>query len=319
MYKWGNYMAPGRRHVVRLASAAVLAMGVALPAWAAAPPGYQEATIGSLDVPGTTTVDNATGKWTVEGAAGSIDLAGAEDNVYFVYKTLTGDGSVVARQLSKYDVTGGGQPNSGVMIRESLAIGAPWSGLLFTTSTLASKHRPEADADIIRVNHPEEYSWPKFLRMQRTGNDVTGFASTDGKLWNQVTPAIPLPLGATAEFGIAMASRNGEPSKIEFDNVNVLEGFVSITGVQSAATNNMALITWLPISKAVGYNIYRGPKDATALDKMTLLNTSGPLTDPSYFDNSASDKPLRDLSFAVAPLYTGADGKPFEGPAVRAR
>ena len=38
-----------------------------------------------------------------------------------------------------------------------------------------------------------------------------------------------------------------------------------------------------------------------------------------YFDNSASTVPLKTLSYVVAPVFNGADGKPFEGPAVRAR
>ncbi len=99
----------------------------------------------------------------------------------------------------------------------------------------------------------------------------------------------------------------------------MLEGVVSVTGIESAATDTMVLVAWDPIASAnlVGYNVYRGPKDAD-LAAMTLV-TATPQTANSYFDNSASTTPLRNLSYAVVPVFMGADGKAFEGPGVRAR
>jgi hypothetical protein len=287
------------------------ALTLAVPVLASPPSDFQEGVVGTLDEAGTTTVSGT--KWTLEGAVGT-DVAGTEDNLYFVYKTLTGNGSVSARQLAKYE---GGSPNSGVMIRASLEPNAPFSSLLFTTSTLSWKRRLEADAAIVRTDFGAEYSWPKYMRLQRTGNDVTGFVSEDGKIWRQLTTPITLPMGNTALFGLAMASRNGSPSTVEFDSVQVQEGVVSVGGIESAATDNMVLIAWQPIASAnlVGYNIYRGAKGAT-LDKMTLLTTT-PQTDTFYFDNKASDTPLRSLSYVVAPVFKGTPN--FEGPAVRAR
>ena len=90
-------------------------------------------------------------------------------------------------------------------------------------------------------------------------------------------------------------------------------------GVESAATTNLALLTWQPVKTAVGYNIYRGAADATA-DKLTLIATlyQGPY--PFFLDFTPAATSLRDMSYVISALYKSADGKTIiEGPALRAR
>lgn len=117
---------------------------------------------------------------------------------------------------------------------------------------------------------------------------------------------------------MAVSDRGSGGTTVEFDSVQVMEGVVAISGVESAGTDNMVLMTWLPIAGAAGYNIYRGAGGAS-LDQMTLLNTAAPHADAFYFDNAASDTLLRTLSYVVAPVFRRADNTTFEGPAVRVR
>jgi regulation of enolase protein 1 (concanavalin A-like superfamily) len=286
------------------------AVVLAAPVMAAAP-GYDETNIGAPDENGSVTVDGD--KWTVLGAGNDFNGA-TEDQLFFVSKTIKGNGSVQARLLGPEQ---GGQ-YVGIMIRESTNANAPMAGLIMSTSTLAWITRPAADEPAVRQNGASTEEYPKWMRLQRVGNSITGFTSADGKLWQQIAGPITLPLAETSVMGVAVSSRSSSAIEMEFEGVQVQEGVVSVTGIEGAATDKLALISWEQIPTAVGYNVYRGPKDAT-LDKLTLLNTSGPQLDTFYFDNAASDTPLRSLSYVVAPVFKGADGKTIEGPAVRAR
>jgi hypothetical protein len=289
-----------------------LTLSLAVAVSAAPPSGYLEANIGEPDVEGSVEVNGNV--WLVTGSGNDFN-GSPEDQLYFVYKNIRGDGSVQARMVDRGI---GGSQYAGVMARASLDANAPMAGLIMSTSALNWIVRADVDENAVRTSGVSEQTYPKHMMVQRVGNSISGYITEDGKLWQQLVAPRQLPLGETAVLGVAVSSRSSDVTEVEFDNVQVLEGVVAISGVESAGTNNMVLMAWQPISTAVGYNIYRGEKGA-AFDKLTLLNTTGPQADPFYFDNSASATPLKDLSYVVAAVYKGADGNNFEGPAVRVR
>jgi hypothetical protein len=209
----------------------------------------------------------------------------------------------------------------GPMIRASTDANAPFAGTIMATGAVNWMYRIHADDAAVRVNGPSSSNkYPRLMRVQRVGNAIQGFLSDDGKIWEPLQPPVTIDLGETALFGFTLSSRSSDANTAEIDAVKVEEGVVSVSGIESAATNNAAFIAWQPINNPnlTGYNVYRGAKGAT-LDKLTLLTTVPTGADPFHFDNSASDTPLRNLSYVVAPLYKGADGKAVEGPAVRVR
>jgi hypothetical protein len=292
----------------------MLALLVAFPAWSDDLASFQKADVGAPDSPGSV-VDNGNGKWTVNGSGNQFD-GQTEDQFYYIYKSVKGDGSVTVNLLEQAQP---GNQYVGPMIRASTDANSPFAGAIMATGAVNWIYRNAADETAVRVNGPSSsFKFPRLMRVQRVGNFVQGFISDDGKLWEQLQPPVQVALGDTALMGLAVSSRNSDLITAEVDAVKVEEGVVSVSGVESAATNNMALIAWLPISTALGYNVYRGAK-GSSLDKMMLLTSAAPSADPFYFDNAASDTPLRNLSYVVAPIFKGADGKPVEGPAVRVR
>ncbi len=90
---------------------------------------------------------------------------------------------------------------------------------------------------------------------------------------------------------------------------------ISVSGAEGAATDTMALLSWQPVATAVGYNIYRGE----ALDQLKLVNTAGPQTDTSFFEQAAAGTSLRNMRYAVGGVFKNADGTNIEGPLVLAR
>jgi len=309
-------MVPSHKHLVQFASAAMLALTVALPARAAAPTGFLTADVGSPDTPGEV-VDNGNGTWTVMGS-GSDYNGQTEDQFFYVYKSVKGDGSVT---VNLREQSGPNNQYVGPMIRASTDANSPFAGTIMATGAVNWLYRIHADDAAVRVNGPSSsFKFPRLMRVQRVGNAIQGFLSDDGKLWDPLQPPVTIDLGDTALFGFSLSSRSSDPNTAEIDAVKVEEGVVSVSGVESAATNNTAFIAWQPINNAslTGYNVYRGAKGAKLAD-MKLLTTVAVGPDPFYLDTAASDTPLRNLSYVVAPVLKGADGKDVEGPAVRVR
>ena len=99
----------------------------------------------------------------------------------------TGDGSITAQFLSR----SGGDPNwakAGLMIRENLTDGAPNVNLPMTPVGLNATFRlnpGEATGHALQVGSSGATQKNLYMRLQRTGNEISGFYSTDGQLWTQ--------------------------------------------------------------------------------------------------------------------------------------
>lgn len=302
-----------RREVVQLLVVSLLALAPALPAAAQLPEGWVGKDIGAVAVPGTASVD-AAGKWVVRGA-GDIPNEGPDDSFYFVYRQVRGDGSIIARLLRQVHESGTA-PKTGIMIRASDAPGAPYAGLIMTTSTLAWQFRDAADQDSVRQSGAASRTFPTLMRVQRSGNDVAGFVSSDGKIWRSATITRRIPMGETALFGLAVSARADDLTTAEFDTVSVQPGMVSPSGLAACGADKAVLLTWSPLAGAVGYNVYRGAAGATA-DQLTKV-TAQPVTNASFTDSSADLVNGTTYTYALAAVFKGADGQLAEGPLVGA-
>jgi len=99
------------------------------------------------------------------------------------------------------------------MARASVAAGAPFASVLATPTISGCYFKSRATASgfavtsgSFPVNYPN--TW---LRLQRTGNQFTGYASFDGVSWTRLGTA-NLSLPGTVCFGFAVASRSGSQS-----------------------------------------------------------------------------------------------------------
>jgi len=295
-------------------SAWAFALTLAVAASAAPPSGYLEANVGAPDESGSVEVD-ANGEWTVSGAGNRWDQT-TEDQLYFVYKTIKGNGGVQGSLLEQLEP---GSQYAGVMIRESVEANSVFAALIHTTDEVAWVRRTVVDENAVRTSGIGPEVYPRHFRLQRVGNSISGFLSDDGKLWRQVTGPVELPLAETAVMGIAVSTR--DPATLgttRYANVQVLEGVVTVSGAEGAASDTRALLSWQPITSTnlVGYNIYRG----AALDQLKLVNTAGPTTDTFFFEEAAAGaSSLRSNRYAVAGVFKNADGTNIEGPMVLIR
>ena len=171
--------------------------------------GKPAAAGGSVRVPGGF---NVTG-------AGS-DIGGTSDQFQFSWEPRTGDFDVQGR-VAKAGIT---DPflHAGLMARETLAANAPFAAAFASSAQLgcffevrkslgASATTSTAPGGV-PVNYPD--TW---LRLRRTGNLFTGYASLDGLTWVQLGTNTFTSISNTVLIGLAVASENSQvASLVEF-------------------------------------------------------------------------------------------------------
>lgn len=138
------------------------------------------------------------------------DIGGAADQFHFAYQQRTGDFDVQVR-VQNLTITDA-FVQAGLMVREGLDAGSRFAGVFSSSAQLGTFFESRATASAVtqsvappagfRVNYPEMY-----LRLRRAGNVFTGYASFDGKTWQQAgTSTLTLP--NSVFFGMALASLN---------------------------------------------------------------------------------------------------------------
>jgi hypothetical protein len=132
------------------------------------------------DAPGF--AENADGTLTV-GAAGA-DIWATADDFRFVYKRLSGDGSITARVDSAIDVHE--WVKAGVMIRENLDADAT-NAYSFVTprGRVGTQWRVDLASDTVSTRSESNgtIALPTWIRLTRSGNVFKGEQSTDGVNW----------------------------------------------------------------------------------------------------------------------------------------
>ncbi len=127
-------------------------------------------------------VDKGNGAFTV-GASGH-DIWDGADDFRFVFKQLSGDGSIVAK------VDGLANTNAwakaGVMIRQSLTDTSPMVDMIVSAASGAGlQWRATTGSNAVNTNAPTVtgVAAPQWVKLTRKGNDFTAQYSADGKTW----------------------------------------------------------------------------------------------------------------------------------------
>jgi hypothetical protein len=142
------------------------------------------------------------------------------DSFYFVHQPVTGNTTLTVRVASlvppqvrkRLEMGGTGMtlvpdPDpfagaaAGIMIKDGTRSGSSYAAVLLTG---ANGVRMQSDfASDVRGSTGRGTRW---LRLQRTGNTITGYESADGTSWRRIGTATPRNLPATAEIGFYVSS-----------------------------------------------------------------------------------------------------------------
>ncbi|MFE2016039.1 hypothetical protein [Streptomyces sp. NPDC059491] len=143
------------------------------------------------------------------------------DSFYFVHRTLHGDGSITVPALSLTGLaddghgrnTGGpAQPwaKAGIIVKKDLVQGSPYAAVMLTGGhgvRMQYDYTQDRAAPVAADGRS-----PRWLRLVRAGDTLTGFVSSDGTHWSQVGTARLPGLTGTVQAGLFAASPQARQS-----------------------------------------------------------------------------------------------------------
>ena len=184
------------------------------------------------------------------------------DGFRYGYRQLTGNGQITVRLTNQVET--GTNPLAGVMIRELLTPESRYAFVYSTPGTAAGfmYRGAVSTAPVVLTTQQTTVGTPRWLRLVRKSNVVTGYLSADGKTWQQCGTFTFSSLTWKVFIGVAVTS--------------------AADGVMAAATFDNAWIygtTALPAAPAVDIYVPYKPKNLTATalaaDQVSLTWLSG--------------------------------------------
>ncbi len=172
------------------------------------------------------------------------------DRFYFVHRPLAGDGGITARLTSMTGVITYPPPNhdkiiagvvpwakAGLMIKRSIEQGSPYAAVMLTGGHGVRMQYNYVGDSAGRPGGVSTAS-PRWLRLTRSGDTLTGYESPDGTEWSEVSKVRLQELPETVQVGMFVAS----PSDVtvaegaaRFTNATAVVDRVSLQGKAAGA------------------------------------------------------------------------------------
>ncbi len=155
------------------------------------------------------------------------DIWDVGDQFRFAYKTLTGNGTMVARVDSLFNSNAWAK--GGVMIRQNVEPGSVHAFMPITPggsgggNGASFQHRLAANgASTNNDNTGAVVAAPYWVKIERNGNNFTGSISPDGKTWTQLGTAQTITMTGPVLIGLALCSHDAAiTTGAEFSNIAV--------------------------------------------------------------------------------------------------
>lgn len=174
------------------------------------PSGWAAGAIGDPSQTGSASYSGGT--YTLNTNAG--DVWESWDESYSVYKSLTGDGQIVARVASQTNTNDWAK--AGLVIKAAPKDGSAYASVMLTPANgvrMQNTFYTDIDGGAATA--------PRWLKLTRTGPTITTYTSSNGTSWTQIGTA-SLDLPSTAMIGLfALSGDPGQTGTATFDNVSV--------------------------------------------------------------------------------------------------
>jgi ABC-type transport system involved in multi-copper enzyme maturation permease subunit len=168
------------------------------------------------------------------------------DSFYFVRQPLAGDGSITVRVTSLMGI----QPwtKAGVIIKQNQTPGSAYAAMMVTHDH-GVRMQWNYTGDTAGLSGAVGPANPRWLRLTRVGDVITGYDSADGAHWTQVGAVTLSGLPATVQAGLFTAS----PNYVVSHGVSAYQGptqatavfdHLALSGAQKALGGLGALDSW---------------------------------------------------------------------------
>jgi hypothetical protein len=222
----------------------------------ALPAGWAQQDLGTVATAGAAGYANVSnGTFVVSGSGAGI--GGTADGLNYVYKSVTGDATITAR-VTANTWTGGGYQKTGIMVRESLADNA----IAFSMTSGDGGVREArfgyrmATGGSMSFQTGNAYTrTPSWFRLQRAGNTVTAYQSTDGRTWFAVGSPVTVSMAATYCIGLAVSSNSSNVNTATYDSVTVTSGAIANGAYRIINRNSGKVLDVASRSTANGANV----------------------------------------------------------------
>jgi ABC-type transport system involved in multi-copper enzyme maturation permease subunit len=200
------------------------------------------------------------------------------DSFNFAHQPLTGDGTVTVRVISLTgehpDITGRHAPHvgaalapglapwskAGIIIKQSLHQGSAYAAMMVTGSNgVRMQYNYTGDAAGLPGN--VSAADPRWLRLTRSGDTITGYDSTDGTHWTRVATVTLTGLPTTVQAGLFATSPTYTVPNRSFGGTSNIGGPSQATGAfdHLTATGTPAGGKWADIAVGGGGPVGGGP------------------------------------------------------------
>jgi hypothetical protein len=246
-----------RKTVVPIAVLGVLCF--AMPLFAQLPAGWTGKNVGTFTPAGSVQYDKDTDTWTIQGAGTGI--RGTADQFFYVYKTLSGDGELVAR-VASIDPPLADWTMAGVMIRVMLTPDSPFIFMGMSANTDTKDHGitmwgREAFGAAADTESTGAETAPYWVKVKRTGSTFAGYSSPNGKDWTErystEAPGIPnsiyIGYAVTSEVAGQLVTAVIDRGSVKATEPSPADGAVNVAA---------PLLRWTPGVTATIQSVYFG-------------------------------------------------------------
>jgi photosystem II stability/assembly factor-like uncharacterized protein/regulation of enolase protein 1 (concanavalin A-like superfamily) len=226
--------------------------------------GHQD--IGAVGAAGSVCFDSVNQRYTVY--ASGEDIWDKQDEFHFLYKKVHGDVSISARV--KYIGNIYGWAKGGVMIRETLNTDSKHAICALTPGNgFAMQYRTNTNDWSDNVDTAG--AAPGWVKLVRTGNNISSYFSSDGISWD-VLHSAAISMTDTVYVGLANCSHiDSTINDAIFDHIVINGITLGTTGIEQ----NNAIITIFPNPANNVLNIMPGKQLAGQSLQLTVYNSTG--------------------------------------------
>ena len=137
------------------------------------------------------------------------NIGGTDDELHFVYQSVTGDGEIIAKVNSMLDSNDGAK--AGLMIRNGLGDSSRNAAMVITPGNGAVFQYRTTNGNGTTTSTQAGYEPPYWLKLVRNGTTFTGYRSADGTSWTQVG-SCTISMNSTVYVGMCVCANNSHAS-----------------------------------------------------------------------------------------------------------